>query len=91
MNKKKILIIESDQEVKRNIETVLKCEGHKVDSTQTGPEGIKRLEANRYDICLIEAEGPVDLNFDLIDDVRAVAPETRLIVITDPFVISAFI
>jgi len=91
MNKKKILIIESKQEVKKNIETVLKGEGHKVDAVRTGPSGIKRLEANQYDICLIEAEGTVDLNFDLINDIRAVAPEARLIVITDPFVVSAFI
>jgi DNA-binding response OmpR family regulator len=54
MNKKRILVIEDENLMNRTIEFQLKKDGYEVDTALDGKSGIAKVEANYYDLIILD-------------------------------------
>ena len=54
MEKKRILVIDDDEVVRKNFKAILELEGYNVDTAVTGKEAIEKSNANFYDLALID-------------------------------------
>lgn len=54
MKKNRILVIEDENLMNRTIEFQLKKDGHEVDTAMDGKTGLTKLEANDYDLIILD-------------------------------------
>ncbi len=81
-NNAKILIVDDERIALKNLEHVMKKEGYEVVGTQSGPNALKLLEAQQFDVVL------TDLRMEKVDGIqilkrcRDLYPDTEVIMIT---------
>ncbi len=78
----RILIIDDEQRVRDGCRQVLEDEGYAVFTAPSGKEGVQMIEASHYDIVLLDLMMPGLSGFDVLAHVKAIHPETVLIVIS---------
>jgi DNA-binding NtrC family response regulator len=78
----KILIVDDEKVALKNLEHVMKKEGYQVVSTQSGPNALKHLEQEAFDVVL------TDLRMEKVDGMQILAkcrelwPDTEVVLIT---------
>jgi len=78
----KILVIEDEERLLRNINFILTGEGHVVVMARNGEEGIEKLRQDVYDLVITDIKMPVVDGFGIIDYINNHAPGTLVIVMT---------
>lgn len=80
--KKRILIIEDDEEMRALLKDFFDEEGFKTDSVPDGSEAFRILVREIFDIVITDIRMPGLTGLDIIPGVRRLQPETSIIVIT---------
>lgn len=78
----RILIIDSDHASVQSMELMLKSEGHHVESTDLGEEGIGFAKDRSYDLILLDLVLPDMSGFDVLRDIRVAGVKTPLIIVS---------
>ena len=66
----KVLIIEDDRTLAKNLKQVLVKAGFAVDTANTRENGLAETEINEYDCIVLDINLPDGSGFDLLDDLR---------------------
>lgn len=82
MNQGKILLIEDDHSLSRVLAKALEKEGHWVDEAPTGRLAMNALEANRYDLALVDIKLPDIQGLELLNQAKEASWECPFIVMT---------
>ena len=77
-----VLIIEDDDKLRDTLEIFLKGKGYKVDSVQTGVEGLRKLKEEFYSLILLDVKLPDMDGIKLIGFIEDTKPVIRKIIIT---------
>lgn len=78
----KILLIEDDSELRRNIRQYLSLEGHLVEAAQDFPAGLQKTKDYDYDCLLVDITLPGGSGIDLVRSIKKSHPETGVIIIS---------
>lgn len=80
--KARMLIVDDEQIALRNLEHVMKKEGYDVSGTQRGPNALKLLEENWYDIVLTDLKMEKVDGMQILKKCKEFHPDTEVIMIT---------
>src|SRR4030042_1580367 len=80
--KKRILIIEDDEEMRSLLKEFLNEEGYETDSVDNGSEAYRRLVKELFDLIITDIRMPGLTGLDILPGVRRLQPEAPIIVIT---------
>ncbi|MBD3161067.1 MAG: response regulator [Candidatus Eisenbacteria bacterium] len=78
----KVLIIDDEPAIARSLTRVLEDGGYKVETALTGEEGLRKLEAWRPGIVLLDLRLPDADGLELIPRIRRIEAATQVIVLT---------
>lgn len=78
----KILIIEDDETLARNLREILISESFAVDVTNTIEQGKIKSEVNQYDCMVLDINLPDGNGFELLDELRNNEDKTPIIIVT---------
>lgn len=78
----KILIIEDDQILIKNLKKILQREGFAVDTAISKSDGLNEIEINTYDCVVLDINLPDGNGFDLLDNLRKSENKTPVIIVT---------
>jgi DNA-binding response OmpR family regulator len=79
---KKILIVDDDAELRANLIEVLKGAGYQAESAASAKEGVAMIEAQKFDIVLLDFMMPKMSGIDALLTMRRLRPTTKVIMIT---------
>ncbi len=82
MNSTKLLIVDDERVALRNLEHVMKKEGYGVVGTQSGPNALKLLEEQRFDVVLTDLRMEKVDGMEILRRCRELYPDTEVIMIT---------
>jgi len=80
--KKSILIIDDDKSILNIFTRILQKQGYHTDTAETGQEALEKLEANSYDLALIDVKLPDTNGTDLLARINQTHPNMIKIAIT---------
>jgi DNA-binding NtrC family response regulator len=78
----RILVIDDEPSVCVACRRILEAEGHAVDTTLSGRDGVERTAAGSYEIVLLDLKIPDLPGLEALDEIRARRPEVTVIIIT---------
>ncbi len=78
----KVLVVDDDASLRRILEYNLAEEGHGVAVAGSGEEALGLLQKGRFDLVLTDIKMPGMDGMDLLRRIKAVAPDTQVIVLT---------
>ncbi len=81
-NHTKLLIIDDERIALRNLEHIMKKEGYDVTGTQSGPNALKLLDTQRFDIVLTDLRMEKVDGMQILKKARELYPDTEVIMIT---------
>jgi len=81
-SKKRILIVEDDEEMKALLRDVIEEEGHKTDSVNNGSEAFRKLVKQSFDLIITDIRMPGLTGLDILPGMRKLHPEVPIVVIT---------
>jgi DNA-binding NtrC family response regulator len=80
--KKSILVIDDDKSILNIFTRILQKQGYSVDTAETGQEALEKLQANSYDLALIDVKLPDTNGTDLLARITQTHPNMIKIAIT---------
>jgi DNA-binding response OmpR family regulator len=78
----RILVIDDEAGVRSLLAEILSTQGHTVDQTSDGSEGLALLEHNRYDLVITDLGMPEVTGWEVARVVKARWPSSRVILVT---------
>jgi two-component system nitrogen regulation response regulator NtrX len=78
----KILIIEDDNKIRTILKEILEEKDHDVDEAADGQEGLKKLEAGTYDLCLCDIKMPKMDGLEVLEKAKEAGIGTHFIIIS---------
>lgn len=81
-NHAKLLIIDDERIALRNLEHVMKKEGYDVVGTQSGPNAVKLLEEQSFDVVLTDLRMEKIDGMEILKKTRELHPDTEVVMIT---------
>nr|MBD3622067.1 response regulator transcription factor [Sunxiuqinia sp.] len=78
----KILIVEDEQAMLVGLRDNLEFEGYQVETADRGDDGLKKLQADRFDLVLLDVMLPGMSGFDVCKKARAQGVDTPIILLT---------
>ena len=82
MEKKRILVIDDDEVVRKNFKAILELEGYNVDTAVTGKEAVDKSNASFYNLALIDIRLPDMDGTQLLTAMHDTVPKMVKIVVT---------
>jgi DNA-binding NtrC family response regulator len=82
LEKKRILVIDDDEVVRKNLKAILELEGYNVDTAVTGKEAVDKSNANFYNLALIDIRLPDMEGTHLLTAMRDTVPKMVKIIVT---------
>jgi DNA-binding NtrC family response regulator len=79
---KSILVIDDEPVVCNSLRRILDRQGHHVDQALSPDEGLARLEANRYDLVLLDLRMPGKSGLEVLSAIKGCWPDTKVIIVT---------
>jgi DNA-binding NtrC family response regulator len=80
--KGKILIVEDEKTALKNLEHVMKKEGYEVTGTLSGPNALKILETQEFDVVLTDLRMEKVDGVEVLEKCKTLYPDTEVIMIT---------
>jgi DNA-binding NtrC family response regulator len=80
--KKSILIIDDDKSILNIFTRILQKQGYNTDTAETGQEALEKLQANAYDLALVDVKLPDTNGTDLLARINQTHPNMIKIAIT---------
>jgi two-component system phosphate regulon sensor histidine kinase PhoR len=77
-----ILVVDDEERVREGCRKVLAREGYEVSIAECGESGLKMIERQHYDIILLDLMMPSLSGFDVLAHVKALHPDSLVIVIS---------
>ena len=77
-----ILVIDDDRDLLSSVVDTLRTRDHDVKAAQGGEDGLKEIEENDYDLVLTDLMMPKVDGMDILNQVVAVSPKTKCIILT---------
>jgi DNA-binding NtrC family response regulator len=81
-NHAKLLIVDDERVALRNLEHVMKKEGYDVTGTQSGPNALKLVEEQQFDVVLTDLRMEKVDGMQILKKTRERCPDTEVIMIT---------
>ena len=81
-NTGRILVIESDQEIRSLLIDFIKDEGYEADSVEKGTYAFKKLMTGSFDLIITDIRLPGFSGLDILLGLKKIQPETPVVVIT---------
>ena len=81
-NKKHILVIEDDEEMRSLLADFLKEEGYEADAVEKGIYALKKILAEQFDLIITDIRMPTFSGLDILPELKRRQPNTPVIVIT---------
>lgn len=78
----KILIVEDEKIALKNLEHIMKKEGYEVVATTSGPQGIKLLQSQEFDLILTDLKMEKVDGFEILEKSKELYPDTEVVMIT---------
>ena len=78
----RILIVEDDAGLVMALSDLLHAEGYDVETASTGPEGLERASAERFDLIILDVMLPGKSGFDVCRDLRGRGINTSILMLT---------
>lgn len=78
----KLLIVEDDQTLAKNLKQVLIKDGFAVDAVYSKEDGLVEIEVNEYDCIVLDINLPDGSGFDLLSELRQKENQTPIIIVT---------
>jgi DNA-binding NtrC family response regulator len=78
----KILLVDDDVQVLLVLEVILKSENHEVQSARNGMEATKLVDTDHFDVIITDLIMPEKEGLEVIQEIRAGHPDTKLIAMT---------
>jgi DNA-binding response OmpR family regulator len=79
---KKVLIVDDDKELRAHLADILGGAGYEIDSAASGLEAIEKAIDTDFDLVLLDLMMPKMSGVDVLQELRKVAPRTRVIMLT---------
>src|SRR5438132_7046569 len=77
-----VLIIDDEEEIRESIEVLLTSEGWTMETASSGEEGLKKIEANLYDVVLLDLMLPGKSGMEIQKDIKQIDPTLPVVIIT---------
>ncbi len=78
----KILVADDDPTLRGELAGLLREDGHSVDTAADGAEALARLEADAYEVALLDLVMPRVTGLEVLHRLQVVRPETSVVMIT---------
>ena len=78
----KLLLVEDDKTLAKNLHDVLVKDGFAVDIAESKESGLVEIEVNEYDCIVLDINLPDGNGFDLLNEVRKTKNQTPVIIMT---------
>jgi DNA-binding NtrC family response regulator len=78
----RILIVEDEKVALKNLEHVMKKEGYEVTGTTSGPNALKLLDAQEFDVVLTDLKMEKVDGLEVLERTKSLYPDTEVIMIT---------
>ena len=82
MPKTRVLIIDDDQSMLELAEFHLQAQGYETARAETGEEGLKLVEASRFDVVLTDLQLPDLDGIEVVKRLKEISPESEIIMIS---------
>jgi DNA-binding NtrC family response regulator len=80
--KGKILVVDDEADIRESLDILLSSEGYRVETADSGTEGIAKLESHVYDVVLLDLMMPDKSGMEVLGEVRQRDRETPIFMIT---------
>lgn len=80
--KGKILIVDDEETMRRSLADILRLEGYQVQALDNGEAAIAALQANGYDLMILDLKMPGIDGVELMRSATKIAPDTQIILLT---------
>ena len=80
--KKRVLIIEDDEEMRSLLKDFFEEEGYETDSVEKGTYAVRKLMTDSFALIITDIRMPGFTGLDILPGLRKLQPETPIIVIT---------
>jgi PAS domain S-box-containing protein len=78
----RILLVDDERVIREGCERALACDEYVIDKAADGEQGVERMQAQAYDMVLLDLMMPGMDGFAVLEWIRAHQPETIVIVVT---------
>ena len=82
MSRDRLLIVDDDEDILRNLERILRLEGYETDTARTGLEAIEKTRRNFYNLALLDIKLPDMEGTELLRKMHETFPEMIKIMVT---------
>ena len=82
MSRDRLLIVDDDEAILRNLERILSLEGYETDTARTGREAIEKTRRNFYNLALLDIKLPDMEGTELLRKMHETFPEMIKIMVT---------
>ena len=82
MSRDRLLIVDDDEDILRNLERILRLEGYETDTARTGLEAIEKTRRNFYNLVLLDIKLPDIEGTELLRKMHETFPEMIKIMVT---------
>ena len=82
MPKGSILVVDDESEIREGLELLLKTEGYRVSSAETGQSGLSRLGEQPFDLLLLDVSLPDRNGIEMLKEIRRQDPDIPVVLIT---------
>jgi len=79
---KRILHIDTENNTRSSVKTILEKEGYEVTSVASGKEAVREANMDNYDLILLEITMPDLSGWDVFTRLMKIKPETKVIFLT---------
>ena len=81
-NKKRILVVEDDAEMRSLLKDFFEEDGFEIDSVSNGSEAFRKIAREPFDLIITDIRMPGLTGLDILPGIRKLQPEAPIIVIT---------
>jgi len=81
-NKKRILVVEDDEEMRSLLKDFFEEDGFEIDSVSNGSEAFRRIAREPFDLIITDIRMPGLTGLDILPGIKKLQPEVSIIVIT---------
>jgi len=81
-DKKRILVIEDDEEMRSLLKDFFEEDGFEIDSVSNGSEAFRKIAREPFDLIITDIRMPGLTGLDILPGIKKLQPEVSIIVIT---------